>query len=595
MPHTGKTNITMIHIQLKNKQPRTISFLGRLTIINILLGIIISSRNLFSHLGQMDLNDFIFTNTALISTTVLNYLIVFFLLFFVTKRTTSIKKIFFTYVTAFTLILLFLLIDTAFYLKLGLHLYAMVSYDLSFLQQGFKEMSSEFLPMFFLALPVIALLQYYLARQVMPFMGKVNLLKRHIPHQWKVALITITTLTLITEKSIFVVAQFTNNKAIKRYVLAIPFYPKSLAMLIPSFSRTTNNEQESALQHPLRTLSTNTSQYNIIWVTIEGLNTSQRKKNQLPKFEKIASNSLDFTNLYATSARQEYNQFSSYFGLMPSYFSLFQQENRQPLFIQYLQEDHYDLKAFLPQPIERSTIKKLAFLEIEQPIQTPDKLTANKTVLQYFKSWVITRDKQGPFAAFLHFDACMYPFTFNIQEAKHFPFNNEPNFVFPEKENFKLLNAYRNALHFQDKLLADLWSFTRQQAWSDHTIIIISASGIAPNIAHKTTESLQKYQVPFLLHLPKTPAKTIDKTAQTTDIVPTVLAALNCTTRPKHYSNGHNLLGPNPHDYLAFWFKDSVKLFAIDKQKKFRFYKPKNSEQQLKWFRTETTKFNAEY
>ncbi len=584
----------MKRLKLNVKQPRIISFLGRLTLINIIASILIGYRNFISHLEKMDLSDFIFSNSALASTMVINYLVVFGLLFLAVHRIKKVRRIFQISILTFAGVQVFFLLDSTFYLKLGLHLYAMLNYDFNFLQQGFLEIGGEFIPLFIIGLLVFIGFEYYFGRLVMPFWGKVGLFKKQLPSKWKLTLVLLASLAFVSEKYIFIKAQIYNNKAIKRYALAIPFYPRSLARLIPSKPINKEAQSHSALNYPLRSLSGSDDRYNLIWVTVEGLNTQEREKNKLPELEKISEQCIDFQNCYSVSSNPNRNLFSAYYGLFPPYYPHFQKESRTPLLFERLQEDEYELKAFLPNRLSRSELKKLMFIEIEHSLETEDKLQANQTVLQYFKSWLVTRDSNAPFAMFLHFDVAQFPYTFDLKKIKYFPFINEPNFAFPKEPNEKIYNAYRNALAYQDEILGELWAFIKQNIWSKHTVVVITSNGLDDSIAKWSGMSHDKLRVPFLLYIPSEEGKAEHRSLQSVDIAPIVANAMGYDTKEKYYTNGKNLLAEASRTYFAFWFNDSVSVLNDLSLKDPKKNNTGSIEGQINWLEEELVKFKSE-
>ena len=240
-----------------------------------------------------------------------------------------------------------------------------------------------------------------------------------------------------------------------------------------------------------------------------------------------------------------------------------QEQQRGPVLFDALKQQHYQVGIFSSSPLSTPAFDKTVFQAVTlQRTGKADGETSgerDRTITDEFKEF-IQLPSASPFFAFLFYDAAhsycdkqrfAQPYQPAVASCNRLKFNAKTN---PQP----YLNRYKNALHYIDNLLDEVFASLKHQQLLAHTIVVITGDhGQEFNDnglnywEHASNYTPAQLQTPLIVYWPKRPAKIVDNRTSHYDIVPTLMKdGLGCRNPVSDYSVGMVLFNDNPRRYL---------------------------------------------
>jgi membrane-anchored protein YejM (alkaline phosphatase superfamily) len=256
--------------------------------------------------------------------------------------------------------------------------------------------------------------------------------------------------------------------------------------------------------------------------------------------------------------------FSLFYGLPPTYWTSFLATRRIPVFMQELENNHYQMGIYASAELKLPEFNKTVFahiphLQVETPGKNPEE--RDRTITQEFLRFIANRQPNQPFFSFLFYDSahsfCTAP---SAAKGPFLPAAKVCNrlAITSASNPTPFFNRYKNALTLIDGEIDTVLADLKRQGLLDNTLVVITGDhgeefndnqlgfwGHAGNFTRYQT------QTPLLILWPHTAHVTYSYTTSHYDITPTLLHALfNCDTPFANYSVGYSLFNPQGRDYL---------------------------------------------
>lgn len=305
--------------------------------------------------------------------------------------------------------------------------------------------------------------------------------------------------------------------------------------------------------NPIQIANKQHSKKNIIFLYIDSWNHRTFNKDVTPNMAKWAQDASTFTNHLSSSNGTRGSIFGSFFSLSSTYWRNFAISGTQPVFINTLIKEGYQIQAYpsanlVNPPFYRMIFGNVKNLHTETEgkscFDRDNKLTDN--YIDFLDSYNPASAK--PFFSFLFYDlahAIEIPASYNKRfqpAAEYFDYlkldnNTDPTQVF---------NLYKNCVFHIDQLVGKVLAKLKEKGMLENTIIVITGDhGQEFNEnkmnywGHGSNYTDAQIKVPFIYYEPsRKPATYTYKTCHY-DIVPTVMEqALGVTNPPKDYSMG---------------------------------------------------------
>jgi membrane-anchored protein YejM (alkaline phosphatase superfamily) len=305
---------------------------------------------------------------------------------------------------------------------------------------------------------------------------------------------------------------------------------------------------------------------NVVWLVSESLRADMLDPEIMPATHAFARRALWFRTHYSGGNGTRMGMFSMFYGLYGSYWFPFLQHRRQPVLLDVLQQDGYQLGLFTSANFSYPEFDKTLFSGVpsqqlhafsEGPTWQRDRHNVGELL-----SFIERRDPARPFMAFMFFESPHARYEFPPESVIRRPYLEELNYanLKLEKNIGLIFNRYVNACHHLDSQLARVIAYLEQHALLASTLVVITGDHGESFMekgrwGHGSDFSDVQTRVPLVLWIPGEAPREITRMTSHLDIAPTVLARLGVTNPPEDYSAGFDLLGERTRSMavLADW------------------------------------------
>jgi len=358
--------------------------------------------------------------------------------------------------------------------------------------------------------------------------------------------------SVISQRAVLPLANpFSANRRLRK----LGFEPKKELYATPA---------HGTLRYPLSPLTcTPSSKTNVLILLVE----SWRADSVTPEIMPHVTNLLTqphttyFTNHLSGGNATEAGVFSLFYSMPYAYWNDFTGRQLPPVLVTQALATGYIPAIYASGKLNSPTFHQNIFATIPNlrlDSKGNTKWERDVDSIQDFEQFLTTYQATQPFFGFLFLDAThgsSYP-----QEDALFTPAQEINYLLINKntEPTPYLNAYKNAAHFVDRMIARVFNDLQKQGLLENTFVVITGDhGQEINDTRNNfwghNSNFAKYQthVPLLIWDPRTKqAQTIDYRTNHYDIVPTILQQIyGCTNAPHDYSIGQNLFDPTPRPF----------------------------------------------
>jgi membrane-anchored protein YejM (alkaline phosphatase superfamily) len=391
-------------------------------------------------------------------------------------------------------------------------------------------------------------------------------------------------LIVIGEKIFFGMADVYNKEPILESVKPIPLYqPLTFARFVEKHlgikavekeaNKLTLSNKDSKVHYPLHPLKlkSDAKSPNIFIFMFDAARNSILSEEVSPHIMQFSKEALRFENHISGGDATRFGIFSFFYGLNATYWFNFLHAAKEPFLFQVLKEKKYQTKIISSTNTKWPEFKQTVYCGLHECIEDDFEGSPYEKDRQssgVFKRWIETVDTNNPLFSFVFLDAphgYSYPKAF--EKFKPNAGNNGLNYLSIEKKNReKLINSYKNAVHYNDKLFGDMIDSLKEKGLYKDAIIIFSSDHGQEFFeygffGHNSSFSKAQVNAPFIMKLPDGKAGIIHKMTSHLDVPATLLSFLGVENPPSDYSCGTNILDKNyTREYccVAKWNKNAI-------------------------------------
>lgn len=459
-----------------------------------------------------------------------------------------------------TLFISAIFLDAVIYKHMHLHIHALVW---KLLVSGEEENAQTIWQALFIFMPIVFCIELWLSTYVWRRLRKLS--KRHIGRKitlfFGICFLSSHIIYLLADAQLYrpVTMQRSNLP------LAYPMTAKSFMEKHGWFTREEYAKQLSEqignnelVNYPLEPLifSDKGKKYNLMLVMVDSLRSDILTRETMPNLEQFAQNNLEFSEHYSSGNDVQGGLFGLFFGLPATYDPNFRTDNKKSLLISTLKKRNYQLGLFSSDDFSDLFYSRSVFDASDLPpaVATDEIVNNDQKAVQNWKAWLTQQESDNSWFSYLELKGMKHYEKREFPEI--FPVNTAPQSI--EQANAALKARYKNAAHYDDQLLQQIFTTLQQKAMLENTIIIVTSNhGMEFNEtgsdAWGANSNYSKYQikVPLVIHWPEKDALTISERTSHMDIVPTLMESLlNTTSNSKTYSSGINLFDVQPRPWL---------------------------------------------
>lgn len=331
------------------------------------------------------------------------------------------------------------------------------------------------------------------------------------------------------------------------------FYPtidsqKALNIVRSNLSQNATEKflDNSTITRKIISNATNTKKYNIILITVESLSAEfmgkfSNKQNITPNLDRLADESIFFTNLYAVGTRTVRGLEAITLSVPPTPgSSIIRRPNNHSLFnIATIFKQQGYIANFIFGGYSYFDNLQNYFQGNGYNIVDRGNLKANE--ISFSNIWGVADEDI--------FNKALELADQNHQDGKEFfslimTTSNHRPYTFTEGRIDLPSGSGRSAaVKYTDYAIGKFLELAKEHPWFDNTIFIITADHCASS-AGKTDLPINKYHIPLLIYAPNIlKPQVIDNLASQIDIAPTILGLLNFSYNSKFF--GQDILN-NP-------------------------------------------------
>ncbi|MCH9644477.1 MAG: DUF3413 domain-containing protein [Gammaproteobacteria bacterium] len=375
------------------------------------------------------------------------------------------------------------------------------------------------------------------------------------------------------------VTQYTNMLPYYYAMSAMGFLKKHHLITMADIKkhRTDSPPSGQNLHYPLHRIYSGQQQakpLNILFLVIDTWRADIMSPQYSPNIYNFAKQASVFDHHYSGGDCTQPGIFSLFYGIPSTYWDTILAHHRAPVLMDQLQKHHYQFGIYASAPLTTPPFTSTVFanlknIDITTPGDTPWQrdININKRMLQFLKK---NQHSKKPIFGFLFYDAVhadSIPANFHkpfqpAEEMNYLTINNNTNPT-------KAFNHYKDAVYFDDALVAKILKALKTEGYLKNTVVIITADhGQEFNEEHKDhwghASDFSKYQMqtPMIVYWPGKSAKHYHYFTSHYDVTPTLLQdILQVKNRTEDYSSGQNLF--NPHNRSLFLVVSSYQYQGI--------------------------------
>jgi membrane-anchored protein YejM (alkaline phosphatase superfamily) len=470
--------------------------------------------------------------------------------------------------TLFTIFELLLIVDFFIYRLYYTHINAMIL-NIVFSPAALSNIDLGVYPYILLAvIAALIALSQWLLYCALPHDNKANKINKKI----NLFLIPIAVLIVVSDKLIVGFAGLYSKTDILDKLRVIPYYqPLSFTRFAKEYFgiepavkpiALANDDLRSQLDYPKNPLifSESFERENIMVIMLDAARWDMIDEETAPAMNALKRESVVFDNHFSGGNATRFGVFSFFYGLNSPYWFAFLNRQQHSLFFDALKYREYDTRIFAASDLNWPEFRRTAFATVNDKIidhfegeswQRDSKI--NEAVLEW-----LDQNLSEPFFAFIFYDAphqSSYPPT----HSKFQPDNEgDKNYLtLGVSQRDILFNQYKNAIYYDDSLIAEVIAKLKANGSFDRTKIIITADHgeefyESGGFGHNHAFSVQQTKPMFFIRLPSVAPTQIDYLTSHTDFIPTAMRWLGVQNPPEDYANGDDLFYPKqPRKYAV--------------------------------------------
>ncbi|MGC3874100.1 DUF3413 domain-containing protein [Halomonas sp. GXIMD04776] len=332
-----------------------------------------------------------------------------------------------------------------------------------------------------------------------------------------------------------------------------------------------NKQSPDTLQWPRTPLSCSPQddQPNVLFIVIDSWRYDEYGPENTPAmYDALADEGRRYADHFSGGNATRTGIMSLFYGLTGNYYRLLQDTQTPALLITQLQEQGYEMGIFSSASLDSVGFDRSVFASIPElrPAAEGDTpVVRDRNMTEAWLEWQASRQRDNanaPWFSLLFYDA---PHGYAVPDDLEVPFEPAAESMDylklgPETDPTPYRNLHRNAVYFDDQLIARVIKELQDNGEWDNTVLVVtgdhgqSFNDFGKNYwGHNSHFAPPQTRVPLILHGPGIPAGEHDGTTSHLDVAPTLMRhVLGCSNPFSDYSHGRDLLDSTlDHDWVS--------------------------------------------
>jgi membrane-anchored protein YejM (alkaline phosphatase superfamily) len=321
------------------------------------------------------------------------------------------------------------------------------------------------------------------------------------------------------------------------------------------------------LHYPLRPIERGAHPVrNIVWLVSESLRADMLDAEIMPSTWAFAQRALWFRNHYSGGNGTRMGMFTMFYGLHGSYWFPFLHAHREPLLVELLRQDGYQLGLFTSAnfrypEFDRTIWANVPAAQLHSYEKGPS-WQRDRHNIDLLLSFIDQRDPARPFLAFQFFESPHARYQFPPEAVIRRPYLERLRYATMdlERDMGLIFARYVNACHHLDTQIARVLEHLEKNGLLDSTLVVVTGDHGEEFLekgrwGHGSAFSEEQTRVPLVMWIPGEAHREVTRMTSHVDIPATLLPRLGVQNPPEDYSFGFDLLGEGERTnaVLADW------------------------------------------
>jgi uncharacterized protein len=392
---------------------------------------------------------------------------------------------------------------------------------------------------------------------------------RRVRPGW-IAVVVLVPMVFV-DKAMYARADFVRDRGITVFARVFPFYApvtikrlarKWFGVKVAERPKVHLDSSSRLLRYPLAepTLDPASPRPNLLVVMIDSLRADALDPIRMPNLVRFAEGGRVFADHASGGNATRFGIFSMIYGIPGSYWDPVYEESCPPVLITALDRAGYDLRVLSSVSMEYPEFLSTAWVSmtdrVEDKFKAPESWQSDALVARRLDAWLGERaNPTSPFFAFVLFNTPHQRYSFDPANAPFRPFAEDLDYLSvaadaDEQGRELIRNRYWNAVHYSDRMLADVFATLERRGVADNTVVVVTGDHGEEfwengYFGHTSNFSPAQAHVTFVMRGPGIPSGVEHRPTSHVDLPPTLLELVgaNPADRP-NYSSGVNLLDP---------------------------------------------------
>ncbi|MGQ0430153.1 MAG: DUF3413 domain-containing protein [Gammaproteobacteria bacterium] len=310
----------------------------------------------------------------------------------------------------------------------------------------------------------------------------------------------------------------------------------------------TAEDQGGELSYPLAPLvcaQRAEAPLNVLWIVVDALRPDAVDATPMPALAALRGQSLVFEHHWSGGPSSQSGAFAMFYGLAPTYFQSFYDNQRAPLLLDQFRAQGYELAAMSAPGFGSTTLSDRTIVVGIPTLFATDELDEqerNPAVTREFERWLAAHPARRPFLAILWYLPLPAPAGSETGIVRDGRYAHDPRAD-------ELWNDYRGRLRLIDRELARVLAALEAARHGGDTLVIVAGDhgyefndlGLG-DYGNASNFGAPQLRTPLYLRWPGREARTYSHRSAHQDLPATLLIELfGCINPPTDYGSGRNL------------------------------------------------------
>jgi membrane-anchored protein YejM (alkaline phosphatase superfamily) len=290
----------------------------------------------------------------------------------------------------------------------------------------------------------------------------------------------------------------------------------------------------------------------------------------MPNIAHFAKEAIFFKENRSGGNATRFGLFSFFYGLNAPYWFAFLNAKKGPVLFDVLKRLDYEIGIYYSTDTRWPEFRQTVFYQVRDKIH--DKMPGNPwqkdaELTKRWTAWIENLDGSKPIFSFVFLDAPhgrYYPKDEAIFQPDG---GGKVNYTTTsEKDRVELFNQYKNAIHYDDRLLGKMLALLKKKGLYEKSVVVFMSDHGEEfyehgHFSHNNAFDKEQTNACLIVKLPGGKPKVVEKLASAIDFIPSLLKYLGVANDLATFSNAREMFDEGyvrPYATCGSWYKNAI-------------------------------------